>query len=249
MEAVLALYGEAVTGMAEAFHRLEQLVPPPELVVRPMGNVFRYEEQTVPQALIIKLARVVSGLTAVRVLLAHGLVQEQGVLQRTLDELEEDILFLGLAALDENFTEAHQRYLADFWLEEFDAPTAIDSSQKRGMIRRKNVRSYLADRLGEDRDLAIKASETLHKTFSGYVHAASTQVMDLYGGKPPRFHVSGMVGTPRIRGHALDAWNYYHRGFMAVELVAKVLGGAHVAAAMKHQSASFVKASGPMANN
>lgn len=56
--------------------------------------VFRYAEQTIQQAVVQKLARTVSGLHAVETLLDHVLFQEQGMVQRVVDEVQEDIWFL-----------------------------------------------------------------------------------------------------------------------------------------------------------
>lgn len=90
--------------MENAFRRLEQQVPPPQ--ARPWNDSFvlRYLEQTIEQALIQKLARVISGLRAVDLLLLHGHVQEQGVLHRTLDELNEDVFFLAAAITNDSAT-------------------------------------------------------------------------------------------------------------------------------------------------
>jgi hypothetical protein len=48
--------------------------------------------------------------------------------------------------------------------------------------------------------------------------------MDMYGGNPPHFHLSGMLGTPRIESCAHDAENYVYRGLMATVVVAKAFG-------------------------
>ena len=56
----------------------------------PAANVFR---------LIQKLARVITGLRGAAALLDQGLVQEQGVIERTLDEIGEDIAFLAPLAI------------------------------------------------------------------------------------------------------------------------------------------------------
>ena len=58
--------------------------------------MFRCVEQSIYQAIILKLARVVSGLHAALLLLEHGHIQEQAMFHRIHDELDEDILFLVL---------------------------------------------------------------------------------------------------------------------------------------------------------
>src|SRR5215210_6773474 len=114
-----ALFTEALDVAEGAFHRLASQVPSPaEQDWGELGFVYRYNERSVYQALVLKLARQVSGLHALDVLLLHGLVQEQGVIQRTLDEIGEDILFLAHGA-QEGLAPLHEQYLYAFWAEEF----------------------------------------------------------------------------------------------------------------------------------
>jgi len=75
--------------MERAFRRLEQQVPPPVEQPWKEGFVLRYGERTIEQALIQKLVRQVSGLHAIDALLLKGLAQEQGVIQRTLEDIGE----------------------------------------------------------------------------------------------------------------------------------------------------------------
>ena len=226
MDKVLA---NAIEVMESAFRRLERQVPPP--VAKPWkdGLVLRYAEQSIPQALIQKLVRVISGLHAAGLLLENGFVQEQAVLHRTLDELNEDIMFLVAAITNDTVTELHKRYLEAFYAEEFDDPEdVVNSTQKRDTVSRRSIQAYLTHVLGPglnpSRDLDV--SETLHKAYSGFVHAASPHIMDLCGGEPPRFHLRGMLGTSRVEEHRQDAWNYFYRGFLSVTAVAKAFGDA-----------------------
>lgn len=74
------------------------------------------------QALVQKLARVVSGLNAVRVLHDAGFIQDQGAIQRMLDEFEEDVNFLALAEITGKRMVSHDNYLTWFWQEEYADP-------------------------------------------------------------------------------------------------------------------------------
>lgn len=213
--------------MVQAFERLEQQVPSPQSVSWKDGFVFRHMEKTIQQALVQKLARVISGLHAIDVLLINGFVQEQGVLNRTLDEISEDIAFLAAAITNDTVTDLHKQYLEAFYEEEFDNPESpIDSTQKRSYPPRRKIRAYITRVLGEglNPSKTLDAGETISKAYSGFVHAASPHIMDMCGGDPPRFHLAGMKGTPRIREHVDDAWNYFYRGLITTVLVAKALG-------------------------
>jgi hypothetical protein len=77
--------------LERAFRLLEARVPPPKRKAWSDGFVFRYAERTIHQAIVQKLARTISGLHAVETLLVRGLFQEQGMVQRALDEIGEDI--------------------------------------------------------------------------------------------------------------------------------------------------------------
>lgn len=216
---------EALRVMESAFRRLEGQVPPPTQVSYKDSFQFRYEDELIEQALIQKLARQISGLYAIDILLLNGLVQEQAVIQRTLDEIGEDINFLTLALTNHEVTPLHGQYLEAFWKEEFDAETAAESTQKRNYPPRRKIVAYNSCHGGlSDPSTANEVSRTISKTYSGYVHASSPQIMDMCGGNPPRFHLQGMQGTPRILEHAEDAWNYYYRGLLSVTFVAKAFG-------------------------
>jgi len=90
-----AIFKKTLAILETAFLRLESRVPKP-CKVQVGGNwFFRYKEKSIEQAIIQKLARMISGLHSGLCLLQAGFVQELGVIQRTLDEFEEDVIFLG----------------------------------------------------------------------------------------------------------------------------------------------------------
>jgi hypothetical protein len=80
-----------------AFRQIETKIPQP---VQGLDGRFRFQEQTIQQAIVQKLARLISGLHSVEVLLERGLFQERGMIQRAVDEIEEDIWFLALAVIN-----------------------------------------------------------------------------------------------------------------------------------------------------
>ena len=88
------------------------------------------------------------------------------------------------------------------------------------------IRAHTMNTLGKGVNIsqALAAGESLGTAYSGYVHAASENIMDMYGGDPPHFHVGGMTGTPRVSACEKDAENYVYRGLMATIVVAKAFG-------------------------
>ncbi|WKJ89135.1 hypothetical protein QZJ86_14020 [Methylomonas montana] len=232
--------------MEQTLLLLEKRVPPPQRVPIKDGFVYRYVERTIHQALIQKLARVISGLHAARLLLQRGFFQEQAALQRMLDEFHEDISMLAYACIYSDITALHEDYLAAFYEEEFDNENAIEATQKRPMIPRRKIRAYLAKIEGAalDQSRGIELSRTVSKAYSGYVHGASPHIMDMYGGRPSQFLVTGMLGTEREEEHSEDLWNYFYRGIISFALVAKAFGDDQLFDQIRNYRDEFEKQSG-----
>lgn len=214
--------------MDRTFRDFESGMPNrPRMVKLSYGVAYRFVEKDIYQAMFLKLARVQSLVRAAIVLLANGFVQEQGILQRAIDETNDDIMFLVYAVTNDKITELHEKFLDAFWEEEMDeSGTLMESKQKRPMIPRKKIQAYLAriEEIKIDPSRQQDAAKAIYKTYSGYVHGASPHLMDMYGGNPPHFHTNGMLGTPRIQEHAADLWNYAYRSFISHIAVAKAFG-------------------------
>ncbi len=262
-------YIRTLTIMEFWLTKLEQLVPPPIRTEFGESFVFRYKDQTLEQALVQKLARMVTGLHSARLLLNNGLFQDQASIQRMLDEFKEDIMFLAYAPLFDEITDLHKEFLGAFYAEEFDDPdSAIGSTQKRPAIPRKKIRAYIAnigaklaaidaanshvitkDQKDKEGLLAnpsrgIETERSLSKLYSGFVHGASPQIMNMYGGNPTRFQVSGMLGTPHEEIHREDLWNQFYRGVVAFGLVSVVFGDQELKIATTRYWVELERASG-----
>ncbi len=239
------LYDQALAHMEQTVHGLAKRVPQPQEVPYKDGFVFRHVEKTVHQALVQKLARMVSSLHATRLLMTHGFVQEQAALQRVLDELQEDVTFLAFGVIFNKLTPLHDGYLAAFFEEEFEAETVMDSTQKRPMIPRKKIRAWIASMDGGlDQSRTVEVTRTISKAYSGYVHAASPHIMDMYGGNPPAFHMHGMLGTSRHVEHRADLWNYFYRAIIAFAFAAKAFGDDELCATIGNFADEFARISG-----
>jgi hypothetical protein len=211
--------------MTSAFQRLELGVPPARMTKTVGGPHMRYREKLPAQAVVQKLARIISGINALAVLHHHGFLQEQAVIQRTLDEIEEDITFICLAEIHENYTDLHAEYLEAFWMEEFNHAVVMKSTSKRPMIRRDKIRAHNIRVVGEeDPSTANTALRLVYKSYSGFVHAASPQVMDMCLGDPPAFQVSGTTDLHRLEDAYEEAWNYYYRGYSVICMATMAFG-------------------------
>jgi hypothetical protein len=183
-------------------------------------------DQTIYQAIVLKLARMVSNLNAAQLLLDHGYVHEQGALQRMLDEGDEDITFLTLALICNDVSDLHVRYLSAFWEEEFDDPSPQKSTQKRPNIPRKSINAWIArnELSGIDESSGVTLTTTLHKTYSGYVHGASPHI--------------------RHADHADDLLNYFYRGIVAFAFAAKAFGDDDMFDSIRNFSIEFSQLTG-----
>lgn len=241
------LYFQTLRNMELTLSGLANRVPEPQRV--PMGDsfAFRYVEKSIHQAIVQKLARVISTLHSARILLEYGFIQEQAALQRMLDEFMEDITFLSYAVISNDVTELHHTYLNAFYEEEFDKPEdSIGSTQKRPMMPRQKIRAYLAKIEGSGLDPSswVAVTRTISKAYSGYVHGASPHIMEMYGGNPPKFHVSGMPGIPLFADHRDDLWNYFYRAICAFGFAAKAFGDDDLFSRIQHYRDEFAKRAG-----
>jgi len=241
----IQLFEETTDQLEKWFKVIEKSVPPPTRV--PFGDsfVYRHTEQTAQQAIVQKLARIISSLRASHVLLLNGYVQELGVLQRTLGDLDEDVMFLS-AGLMKEWTVRHDEFLRSFYEEEFDNPDdPSNSTQNRAMFPRDKIRAFNARSISDCNPSGMnKATRTLSKAYSGYVHAASPHIMDMFGGELPHFHLSGMLGTHRATEHLHDIWNYYYRAILIFGLAAHAVGLPKLRNEAQEYEARFQKASG-----
>jgi len=220
-----ALYNHALEQLDKAFRILEEMVPPPQKV--PHGNtyVFRYKEQTIQQAMLQKLARVISGLRSASLLLENGFLQDQSALHRILDEFHEDILFLAYAVINDDQTETHQKYLYAFYKEEFCHDTG-KWLPGRKWVSRRDIRAYLATFRHPSMDSSDggSLSQQIQNAYSGFIHGNSAHIMDMVQGNPPKFRLQGMRGTQLHELHQDDLYNAFFHAIISFAFVAEAFG-------------------------
>jgi hypothetical protein len=185
-------------------------VPAPVRKQREGGYVFRYEQQSLEQAIVQKLARIVSGLRASHLTLEGGFFQEAAILQRTVDEAQEDVLFLAYGRLTGQWRGIHEKYLENFWQDEPVSKVAV---------RRPEIRDYLAEIEGSltqrDARAALKPIKDLYGVYSGYAHCASAHVMEMVAGDPPAFKLNGSPRSQFYSDQIYDIRNQHYRGLVA----------------------------------
>lgn len=220
---------EALAAMQQCFVRLEKQVPSPQIVEIAGSPVPRFENKGLREAILQKLARLISGLWAVEVLLVPGLVQEIGVLFRVLDDIRDDIAFLASPLTGGVHTDKHDQYLEAFYGDRvFHGMGTKTPIQKPNLVPQRKIRAHVANThlTGAHRANMIAAGEDLSVAFSGHVHASSETIMETYGGNPPHFHVDGMRNTPILAGYEDLAYGHVFRGLMTTAIAAKAFGDA-----------------------
>ncbi|MBB1520999.1 hypothetical protein [Aquipseudomonas guryensis] len=241
------LQTEAVIVMTNTLRWVESSIAPPERVPHKDSFVFRYANKGIREALVQKLARYISGLNAVSVLLSAGYVQEVGVIFRTLDEIQEDIFFLACAETNGAWSERHTQYLEAFYADAvFSRPEGALQISKPNLLPRKKIRAHTMNAIGQGVNVsqALDVAESLSTAYSGYVHAASENIMEMYGGNPPHFHVEGVPETPHIETFEQDTEIYIYRGVMVACVVAKAFGNKSLVEALYEFLAQYEVANG-----
>jgi len=227
IEVSRAAYNDVLPRLTSGFRQFEQAVPEPQLVYVGGRRAFRYVERLPQQAIVLKLSRLVTGLEAVWALLERGLPQEAAAIQRILDEIGSDIMFLAGPLTVGKKEPIHDAYLTDFFEEEFHVSDPVGTQVPRHRVPRKKIRAYVARTYGavdEPIDKAIAVAAFIEGAYSGYIHVAGAQAMDAYGGIPRRFHIEGMQGTPILDDAAADFRNYLFRGLTDMACGARALG-------------------------
>jgi hypothetical protein len=198
------------------------------------GHIWRMPVQDVQHAILLKLVTLLSALNAARLLCNNGFVMEQGAIERVADEAAEDITFL-VIGLSHGKTDRHDKFIADFWAEDFaDHDDIANSLVRRNRVPRDKIRSTI-HAITDDPSTANSVAKAIAAAYSGFVHGASTHAMEVYNPIAKEFRVRGVLGTPIHRSHVHDYWNYLYRGGVAFALAARVLGfDAHFTAILSH---------------
>lgn len=240
IEDCLRHYDLALGDLHSYFRQLESIPPPPALQqTGPQGWVPRYADKSIEQALVAKLARSISILTAMRILVQSGFVHEQGILQRALDEADDDVLFLVLGKQN-GLNRLHRQYLKVFWREEFEGSADPDEYKMRHMPKRHEIRKYISEHTGVESNAV---GRMIHGVFSGFVHGAATPIFDLLDSQTLKFRLAGLTDAADRLGYVHNAANYPYRVLMSAVVVARALGSTDVSAALyecvKHYGAWF----------
>ena len=165
-------------------------------------------------------------------LIEHGFVQEQGILQRAIDETNENIFFLCVAVTNNEQTALHNNFLSEFWKEDYSDPSQpVASRIPRGQPRRSKIRAFLNRVFGQPNPSGADAvGRTISEMYSGFVHGAAPHILELFDERSLKFSLSGIRHSVRHIDYVLDAQNAYYRSLHSGVMVSKALGFADVLA-------------------
>lgn len=141
-------------------------------------TVFEYPEVTVEVVSILKLIRAVQSLKSLELLCNKGLFIDMSTIYRCITDCDAEISFLL-----ENYP-AKSRHVERF-IENF-SQTTIDQhfNPTTERVLTKKIHSAKARVLSQSGNYhqAGMIIKGIHKTFSGYVHANYSHIMEVYGG-------------------------------------------------------------------
>jgi hypothetical protein len=223
MNSEVIIIRNAIGILEEALGRFIVKIDQPLFLPEEGRKRFKYPTPSPIILQVLKGVRIVSGLNALLCLLERGFVQEMGVILRTIDDFDAEIMFVQ-EAIDQGTMTAHQQEFIDSFFKD-EPPTTQDIERGRsGKPRtiKKKIIASLARIFGPfgNPDRVRRIAEGVHETLSGYVHGSYPHIMEMYGGMPGRFHIRGMLGTPRIKDFQDQIAIYVHRSLNTFSQVA-----------------------------
>lgn len=176
---------------------------------------WRFVERDPQQLLVQKLARQISALHVIDILLMVGRLPEIGTLYRQLDEINEDIAFVALGLIKEIWTSDHEAYSDYFWSED---------SPRGPSVQRKNIRNFVHSSLGQsDVAAANRTGRLIHGVYSDFVHARSAPTMGMMKGPPPKFDLNAIYDKVARAPYDEQHLSYFYRGLVSCGMIAKAV--------------------------
>ncbi len=234
----LLIYRSAAKVLTQFLRSLETSELHPEIVDRAGHEAVRYVDLTSQEALILKYARLVSLTDTLLLLVEAGKVQEQGIIQRAIEEVNEDILYISLNVTGSAKSDKFDNYLEEFWKEDYADPSDPVGTRIGRGYSRKGIRSFISRALNQpDPSTADANSRSIYEMYSGFTHGAAPQILEIYNYDDQRFETEGIRGTNRHLDYIFDAQNSIYRALLSMGLIAKAFGSQDMFdAAIEHRN-------------
>ena len=197
----------------------------PKIVDRSGHESVRFVNPTPEDAILLKFARLVSLNKCLVLLIDSGFVQEQCIIQRAIEETNEDIVFLSINVTDSGESDKFEAFLQDFWKEDYQNPSDPVGSRIGRGYSRKGIRPFLHRVFGSPNpSMADDVSRAVYEMYSGFAHGAAPHIFELYDFDAEIFLTNGLRGTNRHLDYVMDASNSIYRSMLSMKGVAKSFG-------------------------
>lgn len=153
----------------------------------PGKHVYEYLDKSPKVVAVLKLVRMAEGVVAFNLLRANGLFVDMGVIVRCVHDCEAEIYFLleKYPAASPNV----QKFTKAFFEQHINGYLDLETEP----VQSKKIRAAMARVVrGQHDHGTVETLQSLHKTFSGYVHGGYAHIMETYGGGPPSFNLMGV---------------------------------------------------------
>ena len=201
----------------------------PEVIDRNGHNAVRFVTATPCDAILLKFARVVSLNRAMLLLMDNGFVQEQAIIQRAIEETNEDIMFITVNITESNKSARFESHLSEFWKEDYEDPNAPVKTRIPRAFNRRGISAFLNRLFGQPNPShADDAHNAVYTMYSGFTHGAAPHIMELYQPDKQAFLTRGLLGTNRQLDYVFDASNSIYRSFLSAGALAKGFGSAEL---------------------
>jgi hypothetical protein len=174
-------------------------------------TAYRFANPDYRHFCLLRACRIVSALNAMIALAESGFAQEIGILFRTVYEAYTQIeatmaQIRNDGAVSGEVSTFIRGYFNDNARLNTESSSAVRDKSKRPNLSQRIVNELVGAQLEpfstisrDDPSWKSPAERLAHLNivFSNYVHGRYPEAMDLYGGIPGRFHLTGMRGTPK----------------------------------------------------
>lgn len=189
-----------------------------------------YSKPTSRHYQVLKAVRIVSGLYSMRLLVENGMIEESGVLARTITHFQTEIEFVQEAHETGEPTKKQQEIVDSFFKKKHRIPDLDKDIPKAPTVGRKYVRASIARTLEPfaEYNRTRRILEAVDYGLDGYVHGEYPHTMELYqmgdAFRRGKFRMSGMLGTPGLKTWQWQLVNNILKSYNSLCLIANTFG-------------------------
>jgi hypothetical protein len=150
-------------------------------------GVYEYQERSAKVVAVLKVVRAAQGVRTLDLLCDYGLFIDFGVIIRCVFDCEAEAYFL-LETFPNKSTKV-DKFVKSF----FESTIDGHLSNETHPVATEKIRSAMVRVLmGTHDDEVRKMTDTIYRTFCGYVHANYAHIMEIYNGHTYDFNIKGV---------------------------------------------------------